>query len=73
MSTIEALRGPKLFGIAVFDLAGTAAIAGAFSVVFNKSFVLTFIFLMAVAIIVHYIIGVPTQLNFYLHLNHRVR
>jgi len=73
MTTIKALRDPKLFGIAIFDLAGTIAIAGALSILFNHSFILTFIFLMAVAIIVHYWLGVSTQLNFYLHLNPRVR
>jgi uncharacterized membrane protein len=70
---IETLRHPKVFGIAVLDLAGTGAIAGAFSVVFSKSFILTFSVLMAVAIIVHYALGVPTQLNYYIHLNDRVR
>jgi len=73
MSIVHTLRSPKVFGIALFDLGGTAAIAGAFSVIFDKSFGLTFAALMGVAIIVHYVLGVPTQLNFYLHLNDRVR
>ena len=73
MTTIEALRGPKLFGMALFDLAGTVVISKVIGTALGTSFIHTFLVIMLIAILVHYLLGVHTQLNFYLHLNNRVR
>ena len=66
---MDALRKPKVFDMAVFDLAATLAVATVFTT--HRSVInigTTFIVLMCLAIIVHVIFKIPTRLNAYLGL-----
>jgi hypothetical protein len=76
-STINWLRGPKLNGIAAFDLVATAA--GAFilsgTIKLLDGFkgythvLVIFILLIILAIGVHYAMEIPTMMNHYLGIN----
>lgn len=76
-TTIQWLRGPKLNGIAAFDLVATAM--GAFilsrAVKFLNRFegytltFILFILLIILAIGVHYVMEIPTMMNHYLGIN----
>ena len=73
MTIIETLRKPKIFKMAVFDLSGVAFIALMISIYYNYNFLLTFIVLMTIGVFTHFIFDIPTQLNYYIGLNEKVR
>ena len=73
MVTVAQLRGPKVLGMAAFDLLGTLAVAAAVSTRTKKPVLHSFAALMVIAIGVHYLFGINTQLNSYIGLNKRVR
>ena len=64
---IYKLDQPKLTGVAIVDLAGTAMLAAllTFMLKYNKinSFILVFCILMVVALAAHVVFGVPTRLT----------
>jgi uncharacterized membrane protein len=68
---INTLRAPKIFNMSVFDLLGTANIAYYITVYNNDKprFSTTFFILMIIAVVVHYLLGIKTQLNSTLRLN----
>jgi hypothetical protein len=76
-STIKWLRGPKLNGIAAFDLISTAmgafVLSGTIKLLDRfKGYthvLVIFILLIILAIGVHYIMEIPTMLNHYLGIN----
>jgi hypothetical protein len=76
-STINWLRGPKLNGIAAFDLVATAMgafiLSGAIKLLdrFNgyTHVLVIFILLIILAIGVHYAMEIPTMMNHYLNIN----
>ena len=74
---IQTLRGPKLNGIAAFDLFATLIfsfiLSGLFKYLdrfegYTHVFVI-FILLLIIAIGIHYFMEIPTMLNHYLGLN----
>ena len=76
-SVINFLRGPKLNGIAAFDLFATAVaaflISGIIKILerfkgYTHVFVI-FILLIIIAIGVHYFLEIPTMLNHYIGIN----
>jgi len=76
-STINWLRGPKLNGIAAFDVFATAIgaflISGTIKMLdrftgYMHVFVI-FVLLIIMAIGVHYVLEVPTMLNHYIGIN----
>ncbi len=72
-SVINTLRKPKFFGMAIFDLSGTFLIAVVIAKFFTWSIAKTFVVLMVIAVFTHFIFDVPTQLNYYIGLNEKVR
>jgi uncharacterized membrane protein YcaP (DUF421 family) len=70
MSTIGKLRGPKIADMAIFDWAATGIVAAVIGgVVGNASAgILIFIILILIAVITHFVLGIPTMLNVYLGL-----
>jgi hypothetical protein len=77
METLNKLRAPKINGIAAFDLIGTAIISFALACGVNHFIkknifvvsIVSFLFLMILAIILHVAVKMPTMLNHYLGLN----
>jgi hypothetical protein len=76
VNILNILRGPKIVGVALFDLSSTAL--GAYILsnfltylgVFKTSTTLIlFILLVILAIGTHYVLGIPTMLNYYLGIN----
>lgn len=69
-STIDKLRGPKIADMAAFDWIATAAVAAALGYASKNECVgvAVFILLIIVAILLHYVLGIPTMLNAYLGL-----
>lgn len=76
-STIKWLRGPKLNGIAAFDLVATAIVSFILSGTIRlldrfKGYthvLVIFILLIILAIGIHYIMEIPTMMNHYLGIN----
>lgn len=77
MSTINWLRGPKLIGIAVFDvlatLAGAFVVSGAIKKLnrfegYTHVFIV-FILLIIIGIGVHVVMDIPTMFNHYIGIN----
>lgn len=73
---INKLRGPKIKGVAIFDVVAT--FMGAFLLSRIKIFkdfnifiitIILFIILILIAIATHYALGIPTMLNYYLGIN----
>lgn len=69
VSTLGYLRSYRLFDIALFDVFGTALGGLLISKKLNLSFLITFIILMVIGVIVHWVLEVPTMLNYYLGIN----
>jgi hypothetical protein len=69
MTVINSLRGPKLNGISVFDVVATAFGAFILSNVLKIHTIIIFILLIILAIGIHYALGVPTMLNYFLGIN----
>jgi hypothetical protein len=72
-SIINTLRKPKFFGMAIFDLSGTFLIAVIIAKIFKWSIIATFTILMVIAVFTHFIFDIPTQLNYYIGFNERLR
>ncbi len=70
-SLITTLRGPKVANMAVFDWVATGIGAFALSKVLKLHAATTFIILVALAIVIHHSMGIPTMLNAYLGLSTR--
>ena len=76
-SLIKKLRKPKIAGMAAFDWVATAVgagiLAGGMKVCCRAPigvlFALMFVILVILGILIHYAIGTPTMLNYYLGLN----
>ena len=71
-SPIKILRGPKIGGIAAFDLLATVATAGIIARMAGggvQMTIIAFSVLMIIAIGIHWYIGIPTMLNYYLNIN----
>jgi hypothetical protein len=73
MSIINQLRRPKFFNMAIFDFLMTFLVAILIWKYFDyKSYselFLIFLFLIIIAIVVHWITNTPTMLNYYLGIN----
>lgn len=67
------LRSSKIAGIAVVDLAAVLILAYAIHATRDTGFFHTLLALLALGIGVHKVLGINTQLGFYLGLNPRVR
>ena len=72
-SMIDKLRKPKFFGMAIFDI--TATIIGILFIVAwtNQSFAMVGISVFIFAIMVHWYMGIDTQLGYYVGLNTQMR
>jgi hypothetical protein len=75
-SIISKLRGAKIYGIASFDLIGTGigaymlyGLGYGFRDVSLINVGLLFIILIIIAVYIHWILKIPTMLNYYLGFN----
>lgn len=72
---LDKLRSPKIFDMAIFDWASTILVGyllyKLIQTKFNKYIPLWQIILalIVLAVAVHYFMGIPTMLGYYLHLN----
>lgn len=82
MNTLQKLRGPKIFGMAIFDWVATIVATVLFAyftyrkpnpLEYWQYFLLVFVAVIAVALVAHNISGTPTQFGYYLGLNQKVR
>ena len=73
MTFIESLRKPKIFKMAVFDLSGIALIALITAKYFKYNFFIVFYILMVIGVFTHFVFDIPTQLNYYIGINEKVR
>ena len=69
MSILNTLRGPKIYGIAAFDVISTVIAATILSKTLDVNIFITHIALFVIAILVHMFLGIPTMGNYYLGLN----
>lgn len=69
MGIISTLREPKVFGIAVFDLGGTLLAAYGLAIYFGGDPLVWMIGSILLGIGVHFAMGVPTMLNYYLGIS----
>lgn len=70
MGGISNLRHAKFPGdIAVFDVVLTIAVAWIYSIVRKKTFVSSVGLFFILAIVVHYLLNIPTRLNAHIGLN----
>ncbi len=68
---ISDLRKPKILDMAIFDWVGTFAGAYIVSKIFDFNLMLTFLTLIIIGILIHYILGVNTMFGYYLGLNEK--
>ena len=71
MDTVTSLRQPKLFGISIFDVLLTLLAALAIQKYLYKDMDLLVIFLglVVLGIVIHWVTGTPTMLNYYLGIS----
>jgi hypothetical protein len=71
MSLIQKLRQPRLFEIAIFDVVATLAAAHFIhkKMKWKWPIIKTYVAFFILGIVIHKIMGIDTQLGFYLGLN----
>lgn len=66
---INTLRKPKIFGMAIFDIVATYYAAYLVAKKYNMCPKKTFLAFVALGVIVHKQMNIPTMLNYYLGIN----